>query len=97
MDQQKSPLTQSPLEKEIQSFTRAVSRAESQARGNSFTNAIIALGDAFRSVSVIMGVVIKTVDMLVKENKALKERVETLERLHHMEGEESTPPVSTNG
>jgi hypothetical protein len=91
MAQQKSQLTQSPLEREIASFTRSVDLAERKARAENFTAAVIAVGDALRAMSVIMGVTIKTLDMVVKENKALRERVETLEK------EGSTPSDSTNG
>jgi hypothetical protein len=91
MDQTESKLTQSPLEREIQSFTRAVTRAEDHARRGDHGKGTLALGDALRAVSVMLGVVIKTVDLVVKENKTLTERVDALEK------ERSTPSLGTNG
>jgi exosortase/archaeosortase len=79
MDQSK--LTQSPLEREVQSFTRAATRAEEHARRGGFGQGILAICEALRSMSLMIGVVIKTVDMVVKENKALTERVDALEQI----------------
>jgi hypothetical protein len=84
-----SKLKQSPLERETQSYIRSVRAATSAAARGDYKGAFVSLDDAMRSISVLLGVMIKT-------TTDFNERLKVLEATLVEMGDPLTPDMRSD-